>query len=92
MKHALNMPDISACPYCEIDRLMDEVKRLNYQMVNWPNLFDENMVLNMQLEEATRILKDVRLISPGQPGHGDLSREQRTLADVARFVRGKGKE
>lgn len=46
-----------------------------------------NAVLVQQLAKATRILQDVHLISPGQPGHGDLSREQRTLADVARFIK-----
>lgn len=46
----------------------------------------ELIALLDELAACKRIIDDVHLVSPGQPGCGDLSREQRTCADVARFV------
>ena len=39
-----------------------------------------------ELEACRKILDDVYLICPGQPGCGDFSRTQRTFADVVRYI------
>lgn len=44
-KEAFHAASITGCPYCEIDRLKEENEKLSSRMVNWPNLFDENMRL-----------------------------------------------
>ena len=38
------------------------------------------------LAKAILLLNDVELIFPGSPGCGDLSRAQRTVSDIRRFL------
>ena len=49
IKHALNMPDIGGCPYCEIDRLKAE---LEYTKEMSNAFMDERNNLRIQLSEA----------------------------------------
>lgn len=49
-------------------------------------LLDELESCKRDAERMKRIIDDFYLITPGQPGCGDYSREQRTWADLKKFV------
>lgn len=45
-----------------------------------------------EIESLRKVIKDVWLTTPGQAGAGDISRLQRTYADVGRIVLGMSKD
>lgn len=49
-------------------------------------------VLKHRIKNQDTLLKDLYLITPGQPGCGDFSREQRTRADLLRYITGNPNE
>lgn len=72
------------CAEAEIDRLKEENEKLSSRMVNWPNLFDENMMLKTRIAELEQALERIAHCSPW---HDEV--HAKILVDVAKTALGR---
>lgn len=64
----------------------DQHEKLNNDLYEGPFPVFRDPGESSEVEELKQLLRDLHTIRPGQPGCGDFSREQRTYADLTKFI------